>query len=202
MSNNDMRKFIDIVEARKIGDPDIKYTDDKDKVTVKLSGKASSPITRLSNTYMKIRELEKDLKKEKDQLTPELKNVIGELFDAEDVAKTKYIETVSNIVTITKDIKDSEKTEFDYEGFFDEASELLEDTVLKVLMDLREKYTNVKKVSGRSGSLRDIKVKESLDTGFFSNLKDWATQYKDKTMKKLSIFDQKFEKLKRKYGVS
>ena len=201
MSNTDMRKYIDIVEARKVGDPEVEYIDDKDKVTAKLSGKASSPITRLSNTYMKIRELEKQIKQEKESLTPELKQVVGDLFDAEDAFKTKYVETVSNIVTITKDIKDSEKTEFDYEGFFDEASQLLEDNVLTVLMDLKEKYTNIKKVSGRTGSLRDVKVKESTDTGFLSNLKDWVNFYKSKLMKKIPIFDKKFEKLKRKYKV-
>lgn len=201
MSNTDMRKYIDIIEARKVGDPEVEYIDDKDKVTAKLSGKSSSPITRLSNTYMKIRELEKQIKQEKDSLTPELKQVVSDLFDAEDAFKTKYVETVKNIVTITKDIKDSEKTEFDYEGFFDEASQLLEDTVLTVLMDLKEKYTNIKKVSGRTGSLRDVKVKESTDIGFLSNLKDWVSFYKSKLMKKIPIFDKKFEKLKRKYKV-
>lgn len=201
MSNNDMRKYIDIVEARRVGDPDVSYKDEKDTVTAKVSGKTSVQITKISNTYMKIRELEKQIKSEKDSLTPELKSVVNDLFDAEDAFKTKYVETVSNIVTIAKDIKDSEKTEFDYQGFFDEASQMLEDNVLKVLMDLKEKYTNIKKVSGRSGSLRDVKVKESLSSGFLGNLKNWASDYKNKIIKKIPILDKRFEILKRKYNV-
>lgn len=202
MFSTDMRKFIDIVEARKVSDPDIEYIDDKDKVTVKLSGKKSGPITKLSNTYIKIRDLEKELKEEKAKLTPELKRTVNELFDAEDALKTKYIETVSNLLTITKDISASEKREFDYDGFFNEASELLEDTALKLLLDLKEKYTNIKQVSGRTGSLRDVKIKESENTGFLSNLNKWATDYASKIKKKISMFDKRYEKLKKKYGIS
>lgn len=204
MSSQDMRELINIVdEARKTGSPDVEYIDDKDKVTVKLKGAESGPITKLSNQYMEIKKLEKELKDKKDALTPEIKDSIDELFDASDALKTKYIETVKNTITITKDISPSEKEEFDAEGFFSELSELVDKEIYQTLLDIKEKYTNIKKSSGRRGSIRDVKVKENNhnDSNFVKNLKNWVTDYVKKINRKLSTFDSKLNKLKRKYKV-
>lgn len=204
MSSQDMRELINIVdEARKTGSPDVEYIDDNDKVTVKLKGAESSPITKLSNQYMEIKKLEKELKDKKDALTPEIKDAIDELFDASDALKTKYIETVKNIITITKDISPSEKEEFDAEGFFSELSELVDKEIYQTLLDIKEKYTNIKKSSGRRGSIRDVKVKENNhnDSNFAKKLKNWVTDYVRKINRKISSFDNKLEKLKRKYKV-
>lgn len=204
MSSQDMRKLINIVEARKSGNPDVEYIDDKDKVTVKLKGTESAPITKLSNQYMEIKKIEAELKERKDKLNPEIKDAVDELFDASDALKTKYIETVKNTLTITKDISPTEKEEFDAEGFFSELAELVDEEIYKTLLDIKEKYTNIKKSSGRRGSLRDIKVKESNhnDSKFIKNLKNWVSDYVKKINRKLSTFDSKLKKLKRKYKVN
>lgn len=202
--SKDMRELINIVEARKAGNPDVEYVDDKDKVTVKLKGGESAPITRLSNQYLEIKKIEKELKEKKDKLTPEIKDAIDELFDASDALKTKYIETVKNTLTITKDISPTEKEEFDAEGFFNELSELLDREIYQTLLDIKKKYTNIKKSSGRRGSLRDVKVKENTDesnSSFIKNLKSWVSNYVRKINKKISNFDNKFKRLKRKYKI-
>lgn len=206
MSSQDMRELINIVESRKTGSPDVEYVDDNDKVTVKLKGAESAPITKLSNQYMEIKKLEKELKEKKDALTPEIKDAIDELFDASDALKTKYIETVKNTITITKDISPTEKEEFDAEGFFSELSELVDKEIYQTLLDIKEKYTNIKKSSGRRGSIRDVKVKENnhkdrSSSNFIKNLKNWVNDYVKKIKRKISTFDSKLEKLKRKYKV-
>ena len=202
MSGIEIRKFLNIIEANQ-PKSDITYTDDKDSVTASITGKTSGNITKLAKQYMKVRELESQLKQEKDSMTENIKSIADDLFKAEDALKTKYIKTVSASMTITKDISPSKKEEFDVEGFFNEVYELLDKDIVSQLEDLKQKYINIKTIPGRKGSLRDVKMKESFVTeNFMTNLKNWAKDFANKIMRRLPLFDKKFEKIKRRYGVS
>jgi hypothetical protein len=201
-NSQEIRKILNVLEARTPSD-DISYTDEKDKVTIDVKGRKSAEITKLAKQFMEVKKLEKDLKETKDSMTDSIKNVAEALFDAEDALKTKYIKTVSVAMTITKDISASKKEEFDIDGFFSELHNLLDKEIVSKLLDLKEKYTNIKDVAGRKGSLRDVKIKEEvISESFMSNLKDWASDFANKITKKLPIFDKKLQKLMKRYGLS
>jgi hypothetical protein len=201
-TGQEIRKILNVLEARTPNN-EISYTDEKDKLTIDIKGKKSAEITKLAKQFMEVKKLEKELKETKDSMTDNIKRVTEALFDAEDALKTKYIKTVSTVMTITKDISPSQKEEFDVDGFFKELHDLLDKDIVSKLLDLKEKYTNIKEISGRKGSLRDVKIKEEvISESFMSSLKEWTLDFANKIMKRLPLFDKKLQKLMKKYGIS
>ena len=147
-------------------------------------------------------EIERGIKAEKSRISEKLKGSVKELFDAEDALKTKYVETVSTIISIKKDVEEREEETFDIDGFFEEMHDLLDNEIVDKLLEIREKYINIRKISAKEGGIGTVKIKESvISESFVSNLNKWAESFANGIMKRLSIFDKKVDKIKRRYRV-
>lgn len=199
MSNQEMRNILNILEARR---DDVDYTDDEKSVKATVKGKTSGEFTKLANQYTEVMEIERGIKAEKSRISEKLKGSVKELFDAEDALKTKYVETVSTIISIKKDVEEREEETFDIDGFFEEMHDLLDNEIVDKLLEIREKYINIRKISAKEGGIGTVKIKESvISESFVSNLNKWAESFANGIMKRLSIFDKKVDKIKRRYRV-
>lgn len=202
MSSQEIRNIINLMEARQPS-ADISYTDTETSATAKLKGKKSSEFTRLATQYDEIMEIERGIKSEKRRISEKLKSSVKDLFDAEDALKTKYVETVSAAISVKKDVEARDEETFDLDGFFEEVYDLLDKEIVSKLLEIREKYINIRKVGAREGGIGTVKIKESIiKESFLSNLKDWASDFANRITRRLPIVDKRFNKIKRKYGVA
>lgn len=202
MSSQEIRNIINLMEARQPSD-EVSYTDNETSVTAKLKGKKSSEFTRLATQYDEIMDIERGLKSEKQRISDKLKSSVKDLFDAEDALKTKYVETVSAAISVKKDVEAREEETFDLDGFFEEVYDLLDKEIVSKLLEIREKYINIRKVGAREGGIGTVKIKESIiKESFLSNLKDWASDFATRITRRLPIVDKRFNKIKRKHSVA
>lgn len=171
-----------------------------DKVTVKLSGNRSGVFTRLAKKYKQIDRLIDSLNAKRDQLNEQVKENIGELFDAEDEVLTRVVDTVSLTATLAKRVAASSKTttDFDAEGFVEELYEMMPE-LTEQLNVLRNKYTIIETVDvpEKSPALR-VKVKESAETDVLAKISNYSELVAEKIDSNLHNFDMRFEALLRK----
>ena len=123
--SEDMRKLINIVEsyrnvlneARIEDNPDVKYelagatkaktaAEEFSKITAFISGKTSELFTKLAKKFSEIDRLTKRIQQLRDEVNQEAKDQIDALFNAEDEVYTRYIETVSLSITMSKAIEE------------------------------------------------------------------------------------------------
>lgn len=203
MSSQEIRNIINLMEARQPSD-EISYTDTETSVTAKLKGKKSSEFTRLAKQYNEIMEIERGIKSEKQRISEKLKSSVKELFDAEDELITKYIKTAGEvIITVKKGSEAREEEIFDVDGFFEAVYDLFDEEIVSPLLEIKETYTNIRKVGAREGGIGTVKIKESIiKESFLSNLKDWVSDFANRITRRLPIVDKRFNKIKRKYGVA
>lgn len=121
----------------------IEYTDtqgpgDLEKVTAHLRGKDSEIYTKLLKKLDKLEKLEKEVSALKKEVKAETKQHIVELFDADDACRTRVVETVSVIMTLTKDPKPVEG--YKYGEILKELEDHLTPSLTKVLAEIRDRY--------------------------------------------------------------
>lgn len=182
MNSTQFRNLLNILEARI---PDVKYMDvDTDKVVAQLQSYNSQVYTKLANKLLRLEELENEIKTIKEELKSETKENIHDLFDAEDAARTRVIETISFIFTLSKDPKATESPK--YKEILSELEKHLTPELILVLESLKKQLVTV---TQKSPSLRVRSLKEDIES-IFARFKDtimsWATQY-DKKLDALKV---------------
>lgn len=103
MNTVNLRKLINLFEDRKAN---IEYTDvDTDKVIANLRSYDSQTYTKLAQKIERIEELEAEITQLKNEVKADTKEKIYELFDVADITKTRVVDTLSFIFTMSKDPK-------------------------------------------------------------------------------------------------
>jgi hypothetical protein len=100
MNSQKFRNLINLFEARS---PDFDYQDTEKEVIVTLKSFNSQVYTKLAQKVERISVLEEEIKQLKEEVKQETRDNITDLFEAEDAARTRVVDTVSFILTLSKD---------------------------------------------------------------------------------------------------
>jgi len=175
-----------------------KSSDIVDQVIVTLSGSDSATYTRLANRYRKMKELEAQVKKEKDELNNLLKGKVDELFPEDDDVYTRVVDTASIVIKVGKAEKAKTIETFDAEGYIKEIESMFPE-LEEAFNTVKEKYKGIKKVAAKSPKLLTPKLKESATTNkFFNVFKQFLKLISAKTRKLLADVDYKIAELETK----
>lgn len=181
--------------------PDVTYKAEEtkgmiSKVTAFLKSYESGRYTRLGRTLKRIEWLEAKIKALKEQTKQDARDLVADLFHAEDAACTRVVDTVSFVFHMSKDPKATETVK--YSKVLEELQDHLTPDLQKVLETLVAKHTSdpVQKAPSLKATDKAAQTEESINEGmgdklkaFFGKLKAWVDSWGAK-------YDQKLDALK------
>ena len=212
----------DLFEARV---PGLKYTEKAksktdasiDKVILTLEGRDSERMTKLAYKYKKLDNIQKAIEKRRDEINAEVKTKMTDLFDAEDVFRTRVIETCSATMLLAKKSDDKpaqperKVTEVDWLKVWDELKYLLDDELIVKAQSLLNKYTEIitipatpaipakspaLKIEPKTADAAKAVAAESINEGFnWNSLTVWAKKYAEYFYKWGAAYDNKLNTL-------
>lgn len=161
----------EILEAGRLTDPSVDYEDLGDRVVAQLKSYESATYTRLANRVEEISRLEAEIKAAKAEVKSMTRQHVADLFAAEDAVKTRVVDTVSFIMTLSKDPKPTETVQ--YAKVVEALTEHLTPELIKVLEQLKKQF---KTVTQKEPSLR-ITRKEDLAEAIISKLGEYLRRF-------------------------
>lgn len=211
--SNNMRGYMKLFERAaddyvgKVQSPDITYSAEETKgmvtkVTAFLKSYQSGRYTKLGRTLKRIEWLEAKIKALKEQTKQETRELVADLFHAEDAACTRVVDTVSFVFQMSKDPKATETVK--YAKVIEELQDKLTPDLQNVLEELIAKHTSapVQKAASLKATDKAAQTEESINEGvgdklkgFFAKLKSWIDNWGAK-------YDAKLDALKREVGMS
>lgn len=186
--------------------PNVTYTEvigpgDLQKVTAVLRSKDSAAYTNLAKKLEQLSSLESEIKKLREQVTADTKQLVADLFDAEDAAKTRVVETVSVVFVLSKDPKPTENIK--YAKLIEELEQKMTPALIKVLKALKKKYTTVVRKSpslSYHGVMPESVVREgigsAINLGLQRILRELRT-FRDEVVAWGSRYDAALNRIKR-----
>lgn len=183
MNTQDFRNLINIIEARQLDNPNIAYHDvDDGKVVAMLRSYNSQTYTKLANKVQRISELKSEIAALEDEVKQSTREDVSDLFDAEDAALTRVVDTISFIMTLSKDPKATVTPK--YKDILEALTEHLTPELIQVLEGLKKTMVTV---TQKSPSLK-IQAKDEISEGVFSSIgakiknfiSKWGAQYDNK----------------------
>jgi chromatin segregation and condensation protein Rec8/ScpA/Scc1 (kleisin family) len=182
MNTQKLRQLMNLCEGR---NPDLEYQDAEDKVIARLQSYKSQSYTKLAQKVNRIKELKDEVKALEEEVKQETRENINDLFDAEDAVKTRIVETMSFILTLSKNPKATETPK--YKDILNELTNHLTPELINVLEGLKKQMVTV---TQKEPSLKIEPLKEGFLGSYFARLKNavmsWGQRY-----------DQKLDNLKR-----
>ena len=176
MNTNQFRHYINLIESR---NPDFDYQDNEQQVIAVLKSYNSQVYTKLAQKVERIDQLEAEIKMLKEEVKHETRENIADLFDAEDVVRTRVVQTMSFILTLSKDPKATVSPK--YKDILEELSAHLTPELIIVLENLKKQLVTV---TQKSPSLRIEPVDEGRLGDLFARFKQkifgWANRYDQK----------------------
>lgn len=187
-----MRKLMESLdEAGRVEHPDVAYSQEEKKgvvtkVIANLSSYQSGRYTKLGRNLKRIEWLSDKISQLKEQTKQESRELVADLFNAEDAVATRVVDTVSFTFQLTKDPKPTETVK--YAKVLEELQEHLTPELLKVMETLVEKHSSVTQ-KAPALSTSDKRATESVVTegpmdklkGFFAHLlgkvQSWGKRY-------------------------
>lgn len=188
--SEDIKKILQRLDESRISDPNVSYEDMEDKVIARLSSYNSKSYTHLAKRIEQIKVMEAEMKKYKDEVKSMVRENIADLFNAEDAVKTRVVDTVSFIMSITKDPAPTES--YKYAQIINDLSEQLTPELLKVLNDLKTKY---KTITQKEAALK-VQPKESISESLNESLASYFKQFFAFITRWCSSYDAKLSALK------
>ena len=170
----------------------VEYEYDETKVIAKLTSYDSAPFTRLARNVQRIKELEDEISVVREAVKADTRDHVQSLFKAEDAIKTRIVQTVSLIVTLTKDPKPAETVK--YAEVVKEISKELTPELISKLQELIKQYTTVQKAKPPALSVKPLK--ENVITDFWKSMKDKLKGYFESVKSWASGYDKKLAKIK------
>lgn len=175
-----MREYINIIKEA------IDFEYDADKVIANLTSHDSMVYTKLAQKVQRIEELEDEIKALKLEVKSDTRVHVADLFKAEDVVRTRVIETVSFILTLSKNPKPTETVQ--YAKVIGELEKHLTPELITLLESLKSQF---KTVTQKEPSLKITprdEVKEGEDSNPLSSygekllsfVNGWASSYDNK----------------------
>ena len=174
MNPTDFRKLINLCEGRITDNPDVSYAGDDKKVTASLKSYKSQSFTKLSQRVSKIQELEAEIKQLKEEVKQASREDVADLFDAEDAIRTRVIETVSFIITLSKDPAPTVTPK--YKDILDKLTNHLTPELITVLEGLKKEMVTV---TQKAPSLKIEPIKEGMFSSVFAEIKKWVYRWCD-----------------------
>lgn len=174
----------DLFENQRPVNPNISYIEDTaERVVAQLKSYNSAEYTRLANRVEEISQLEAEIKQAKEDVKSMAREHVAALFTADDIAKTRVVDTVSFILTLSKDPKPTES--YQHAKIIGELTNHLTPELIAILEEIKSRY---KTVTPKEPSLKiSRKEPEQLDeslAGHFGKLlavvKRWAAGYDDR----------------------
>lgn len=191
MDHYTFREHLMLMEARS---SDRVYTEKKvknivDRVTVALAGNEASVMTKLAKRYARLEVSLKAIQDKHKEMNADLKQRVGDLFDAEDAVLTRVAETAQFTLTLNKEIKKEDTSSVDYEAIAKALTALIDDSLQPAVEKIYAQFTKVVPAKEPVKSLKVSKevVKEGIIekiTSFVKSILNWATGY-DKKLAKL-----------------
>lgn len=186
-----MRQWINIVtEARS---PDVSYDEKSDRIVASLKGRESEKYTKLGQKIERIEILKRELEDLEAEVKAATKEDIADLFDAADIVKTRVVETLSLIFTLSKNPETQKNPK--YKEILNELAKDFTPDLIKKMETLKETMVTV---VNKSPSLRMTHLKE----GIFSSLKNYFKKLKNYFLSWGKNYDQKLDALKAKAGIA
>lgn len=194
ITNDDIKKYLNLFESTSTPPTrnDLDFEETVDKVIARLKSYDSAVYTKLGNKLLKLQALEEEVKTLKAELKADTKVYISDLFTAEQAAKTRVIETVSFIFTLSKDPKATVTTK--YVEVLKELAGHLTPQLLAIMEQLKTQYQSV---TQKSPSLKVFKkVKESVARVDEDNMDEYFRVFKELVLEWGDKYDSKLQKLK------
>lgn len=198
-----IRSIIDMVEAEDT--PPYQYSGAGDKITkvsVDLAGRESERYTKLGRQLKRIEALEKEMKQLKDETKQESRELVADLFMAEDAVLTRVVVTKSVCFELSKDPKATETVK--YAQVIKDLSEHLTPDLIKVMEGLIKTHSSQ---TQKAASLKvtDFKAESAMNEGLgdmWQAAKAKITAYAGKVMNWLNGYDAKINKIKSELGLT
>ena len=175
---------------------DLTYTEKEvkkqlDRVIVELNGNESGVLTKLASRYDRLDKAIKVMGEKKLELNADIKSRVEDLFAAEDVVLTRVIETVSFTMTVSKRIKQDDKTTVDFKSIAEELLKLVPDELQSKVDEIIATYTTITKQQDKSPSLS---VKSKVTEGLLRDLSQTIVSSVKKMIKSIASWAGKFDK--------
>lgn len=172
------------------------------KVTAYLTSYDSGRYTKLGRNLKRIEALTEEIKELQAATKQEARELVADLFHAEDAICTRVVDTVSFVFNMSKDPKATESVS--YSKVLAELEGHLSPDLMKTLIDIKKKHTSapVQKAASLSATDKAVPAEESINEGigdklkgFFSKLKNWADSWGQR-------YDGKLDQLKAELGMN
>lgn len=182
-----LNKSMAITPYKRSKNPNINYfkTERKgeiDTVIARLSSTESRKYSKLASNLREIKELEEAISTRRKEVEDEARDLIQDLFEADDIIHTRVVETVSFILTLSKQPKPT--TSVKYAEVLKELEQHLTPELIKVLENIKTKFSSV---SQKSASLK-TELNES-SSNYLDKIEHWASKY-DKCLDHLKDLTQ------------
>ena len=187
MNTEQFRKLINLFESRR---PDLEYHNGTKEVVAVLKSYNSQSYTKLAQKVERISTLETEIKQLKEEVKAETRENISDLFDAEDAVKTRVVETVSFILTLSKDPEPTRTPK--YKDILEELSNHLTPELISVLEELKKQMVTV---TQKSPSLKVKPIAEGIIGSVFAKLKELVFKWGQR-------YDQKLDQLKQQVNLA
>lgn len=192
--STEMSKMMKIMEAYmgKQDGSDIEYEPSKngDKITAKVSGHLSASLTKMAKNIDHISKLQEEIDLLSKETKADAREVMSDLFTAEDEVRTRVVETRSFSITLTKTPKPTETVK--YTKVLEEFTEHLTPELIQILEDIKAKHTTV---TQKAASL-SYKANESIITNPLIKIQKYLQKFLPFVDKWCSSYDKKLDSLK------
>ena len=192
MNSEELRNIINkltiLTESRE-DHPEATYTNEKTKVIAELRSHKSAVYTKLADRLESIERMEEQIKEYKLEMKAMTREHVADLFDAEDAVKTRVVDTVSFIITLSK--TPAPTTSYQYAKVMAELANHLTPELLIVLNDLKEKF---KSESQREPSI-SVSRKE-VKEGVGDKLQHYFAKFKHFILRWAHGYDRRLQALK------
>jgi len=167
-----------------------------DRVTIKLNESESPQLTKLAHRIAQLRETTERMELLERELTATVKDEMREVFDAEDIALTRVVETAKFVLTLSKEETAAMKSPTSKTNYESVVKDLV-----KMMPELQEKLDELIKLHTKIEQPKDTVAKLSvkpvkLDENIGVTLMRLISQTYKKIVSWAQTYDNRLEALK------
>jgi len=209
---SNMRGYLKLFEAAapdyvgKVQHPDVTYSAEQtggeiNKITAFLKSYESGRYTKLGRNLKRIELLDKRIKQLKEDTKQDSRELVADLFHAEDAVATRVVDTVSFVFHMSKDPKPTETVK--YAKVLEELQQRLTPELQEVLETLIEKHKSAPVQKAPALKATDkAQTEESINEGLGDKLKSFFAKLAAWVDKWGARYDSQLDQLKAEVGMN
>jgi hypothetical protein len=172
------------------------------KITATLKSYDSGRYTKLGRNLLRIDQLNEEIKTLQSETKQEARELVADLFHAEDAASTRVVDTVSFMFNMSKDPAAVGSTS--YSKVLKELETHLTPELLKILEDLKAKHTSepVQKAASLKATDKAVQTEESINEGLGDKLRGFFGKLLNQINNWGKSYDAKLNALKAELGTN